>query len=112
MRTRIKTHRQRDIFRQWNQTKGWKKLVELIPSIETANSLYYAKDKLSDDEYTERLSMLHGQAQASLKSLNVPSDSKSHIVLRHLFCSLQKSFTYREALLATQHFAVTCLKRA
>jgi hypothetical protein len=112
MPSHLKTRRQRDIFRQWNYTKGWQKLVELVSSIETTNSLYYAKDKLSDDEYADRLSMLHGQVQTKLKSLGIPINAKSRIALRHLFCSLEKSFTYSEAQLATQQFAATCLKRA
>lgn len=111
-RTQNKTHRQRDIFRQWNQSLGWQKMLEFVSAIENANTLYYVKDKLSDDEYAERVSMLHGQIRAKLKSIKIPVNSKIYMVLRSFVGGLENAYTYREALLATQQFTATCLKRA
>lgn len=111
-RTQKKTYCQRDIFRQWNLSLGWQKMLELGLSVENANTMYYVKDKLSDDEYAERVSMLHGQIRAKLKSIMIPINSKIYTVLRSLFGGLENAYTYQEALLVTQQFTATCLKRA
>ena len=111
MPVKNKTTRQRDIFRYQNQKVAWKHLLELSQSVESSNTLYYIKENLSDDEYSDRLRMLQGQVLSKLKNLNISKNSKTRKALLTLFSSLDNSYMYRDALLAEQQFKATCLKR-